>query len=309
MIELDRAQARLQNIRSVQPILSALHTISLGSWQAALNRQGWVRRYMEHLETLLPVITAHLPSRPKINRRAKAWLDGPGAKPGDESPGGNAKVTALVIGSERGLCGRFNAAVVERAEAYLADQKANVELMALGGRVRRILERHGHQLTWSGALSITALPPFELASHLSRHWLARYEAHDLDTVDLIYNAYRGLGSYEPAAMRLIPPSPPLSPPQAGGMKGEEIPTIIETDPLSLYTHVIEQWTATRLYELLLESATAEHSTRYELMGAATQNADRLIDELTLAIQTTRQQAITQEMQELAAGAGMIGTRR
>jgi F-type H+-transporting ATPase subunit gamma len=92
------------------------------------------------------------------------------------------------------------------------------------------------------------------------------------------------------------------------MKGEEIPTIIETDPLSLYTHVIEQWTATRLYELLLESATAEHSTRYELMGAATQNADRLIDELTLAIQTTRQQAITQEMQELAAGAGMIGTR-
>ena len=112
-------------------------------------------------------------------------------------------------------------------------------------------------------------------------------------------------------------SPPLPPPLpstslragAGGMKGEEIPTIIETDPLSLYTHVIEQWTATRLYELLLESATAEHSTRYELMGAATQNADRLIDELTLAIQTTRQQAITQEMQELAAGAGMIGTRR
>ena len=307
MIELDRAQARLQNIRSVQPILSALHTISLGSWQAALNRQGWVRRYIEHLETLLPQVTAHLPSSLSVPRR-----------------GGKMKgrgVAALVIGSERGLCGRFNAAVVERAEAYLADQAATVELMALGGRVRRILERHGHQLAWSGALSITALPPFELASHLSRRWLARYEARDLDAVDLIYNAYRGLGSYEPVVMRLIPPSPPLSLPRlsrasnrrfaprdAGGMKGGEIPTIIETDPLSLYTHVIEQWTTTRLYELLLESATAEHSTRYELMGAATQNADRLIDELTLAIQTTRQQAITQEMQELAAGAGMIGTR-
>jgi F-type H+-transporting ATPase subunit gamma len=72
--------------------------------------------------------------------------------------------------------------------------------------------------------------------------------------------------------------------------------------------VIAQWTATHLYELLLESATAEHSARYELMGAATQNTDRLIAELTLVIQTARQQAITQEMQELAAGAGMIGTR-
>jgi F-type H+-transporting ATPase subunit gamma len=304
MIELDRAQARLQNIRSVQPILSALHTISLGSWQAALNRQGWVRRYMERLETLLPVVTAHLPS--PISRRGGGKGEG---------------VAALVIGSERGLCGRFNAAVVERAETYLAGQEAKVELMALGSRVRRILERHGHQLTWSGALSITALPPFELASYLSRHWLARYEARDLDAVELIYNAYRGLGSYEPVVVRLIPPSPPLSPSHpstrtcvstlgtgAGGMKGRKIPTIIETDPLSLYTHMIEQWTTTRLYELLLESATAEHSTRYELMGAATQNADHLIDELTLAIQTTRQQAITQEMQELAAGAGMIGTR-
>jgi F-type H+-transporting ATPase subunit gamma len=93
------------------------------------------------------------------------------------------------------------------------------------------------------------------------------------------------------------------------MKEERgIPVIVETDPLSLYARVIKQLTATRLYELLLESATAEHATRYELMGAATQNTDRLIAELTQAIQTARQQAITQEMQELAAGAGMIGPR-
>jgi F-type H+-transporting ATPase subunit gamma len=92
------------------------------------------------------------------------------------------------------------------------------------------------------------------------------------------------------------------------MKGGKIPIIVETDPVSLFARVIEQLTATRLYALLLESAAAEHAARYELMGAATQNADRLIAELTLAIHTARQQAITQEMQELAAGAGMIGTR-
>lgn len=326
MIELERAQARLENIRSVQPILSALHTISLGSWQAALNQRGRVQGYAERLEALLPLVMFHLPSRPTINRRAKAWPDGQGAKgdkspsgsllqqashyePGDSSPGKNAKVIALVIGSERGLCGRFNAAVVEQAEAYLAERETDVELMALGNRVRRMLERHGHRLAWSGALSITALPSFELARALSSRWLARYEAHELDAVDLIYNAYRGLGSYEPTVTRLIPPAPPLSPPQAGGMKGrEEIPIIVETDPLSLYTRAIAQLTATRLYELLLESASAEHSARYELMGAATQNTDRLITELTLAIQTARQQAITQEMQELAAGAGMTGMR-
>lgn len=290
MIELERAQARLENIRSVQPILSALHTISLGSWQAALNQRGRVRGYAERLEALLPLVTGHLPSPPFH----------PPKMGGDRGRG----IVALVIGSERGLCGRFNTAVVEKTEVYLTEQGTDVELMALGNRVRRILERHGHQLAWSGALSITALPSFELAHALSSRWLARYEAHEMDAVDLIYNAYRGLGSYEPTATRLIPfDLPPL-----GGDRGGEEPTIIETDPLSLYTRVIEQLTAARLYELLLESASSEHSARYELMGAATQNTDRLIAELTLAIQTARQQAITQEMQELAAGAGMIGMR-
>ena len=223
MIELDRAQARLQNIRSVQPILSALHTISLGSWQAALNRQGRVRQYMERLEALLPAVTAHLPSPPPLfppracpERRtagSRRGMRGGWSRRGNAASTGGVKTVALVIGSERGLCGRFNAAIVERAEAHLADQEDDVDLMALGSRVRRILERHGHQLIWSGALSITALPPFELARYLSHHWLTRYEACELDAVDLIYNAYRGLGSYEPTVTRLIPPSPPFIPPK------------------------------------------------------------------------------------------------
>ncbi len=62
----------------------------------------------------------------------------------------------------------------------------------------------------------------------------------------------------------------------------------------------------RLYGLLLDSAAAEHSTRYQLMESATQNAERLISELTRVVQTGRQKEITQEMQELAAGAGLIG---
>jgi F-type H+-transporting ATPase subunit gamma len=56
---------------------------------------------------------------------------------------------------------------------------------------------------------------------------------------------------------------------------------------------------------LIDSATAEHSARYQIMENATQNAQRLIEELTLAVQNARKQAITQEMQELAAGAGLI----
>jgi len=216
---------------------------------------------------------------------------------------------ALVVGSERGLCGRFNVAVIERAERYVAEQEtvsAQVELVALGTRVRRIFGRRKRPLAWSGALSIAMLPPFHLAFGLTRCWLARYEERELDAVDLIYNAYHGTGRYEPTVVRLIPPQ--LPPERQNTLSEPWPPPIIETDPLNLYARVVEQWAAVSLYRLVLDSAAAEHSTRYQLMELATQNVDRLIEELTLAVQAARRHAITREMQELAAGAGLIGPR-
>jgi F-type H+-transporting ATPase subunit gamma len=299
MEELERAQTRLDHIRTVAPILSALRTISLGSWKAALKQSTNVRRYGERLGAILPLLVPHLAA----SRRVKL----PARRARREAGPASNRIVVLVVGSERGLCGRFNAAAVERAERYVAEQEAagiQVELAALGSRAIRILQRRGRPLAWSGALSVTTLPPYRTALDLTRRWLERYEAHDLDAVDLVHNAYHGTGRYEPTVTRLIPP--PLHPQEPGSPGEPWPPPIIETDPLSLYARVVEQQTVLNLYGLLLDSAAAEHSTRFQLMEAATQNADQLIAELTLVVQTARQAEITQEMQELASGAGLIG---
>jgi F-type H+-transporting ATPase subunit gamma len=333
--EVERAQARLDNVRTVEPILSALRTISLGSWKTALKRGTGVRRYGERLTTILQFLVPHLPTRRARFSRFKVALRGslrmspstgsggtsgrvPHLRPWPASgdPGrakldlGGKQAVVLVVGSERGLCGRFNAAVVERAERYLAEQEAKgaqLELLALGSRVLRLLRRRHRPVVWSSKLSAAALPPFHLAFDLTRQWLARYEGGELDAVDLVHNAYRGTGRYEPTVVRLIPPQ--LPPEQGVSTSRPWLPPIIETDPLSLYARVVGQWTATKLYELLLDSAAAEHSTRYQLMESASQNAERLIAELTLVVQTGRQKEITREMQELAAGAGLIGPQQ
>jgi F-type H+-transporting ATPase subunit gamma len=298
MPNLEQIQGRLDNIRTVEPILGALRTISLGSWKASLNRQRELRPYAERLRGMLPLLVPQLEPGPV----ARLWqrVRGKGRRGDASAP---QQVRTLVVGSERGLCSNFNERIFGRTQLYLAneqDRGGDVDLMVLGSRLHRLFARAELPLAWAESLPVTTVPPFGLAFDLTRRWLIQYEEGELDTVDLIYNAYRGLGRFEPTVERLIPPEPPSA-------AEATLPshTIVETDPLELYTRVVEQWTAIHVYSLLLDSTAAEHSTRYQLMEGASENAERLIEELTDELQSLRRQSITRQMQELAVGAGLL----
>ena len=300
MENLERVQARLDRIRAIQPVLTALRTISLASWRMALRMRTSIQPYREHLVRIARHMAIHRPQDVPLR------LD-PGNS--DDTRSSARRLAVLVLGSERGLCGRYNAAAVERAEEHLAQKipaGVQVELMALGSRIGRILERRDHSLAWAGKLSLTTLPAFRLAVDMTQDWLERYDRGEVDGVDVVYNEYLDMGHYEPRVTRIVPP-PSLGHAHCPSEEKEPEP-IIETDPASLCQHLVEQLTAARFHEVLIVSAAAEHSTRYQLMDGAAENAKRITDELTLAIQAGRQQAITREMQELAAGAGLIGQR-
>ncbi|MBN2390006.1 MAG: F0F1 ATP synthase subunit gamma [Anaerolineae bacterium] len=310
--DLERAQSRLENVRAVGPILAALRTISLGSWQMALNQLRSLQEYSARLLTVLPVLLPHIqsastttPRMLEILQRRLPFLH----KASPSSSTTQERVIALVIGSERGLCGRYNMALVARAEQYFAEMEqrgASLELAALGSRIVRIFHRQKHPLRWSQSLPVTRLPAFEMAFQLTRDWLRQYEASAIDAVDVLYNAYDGTGRYTPTVSRLLPPDLPSANPLALDEEALTAPYIVETDPLSLYARIVEQWTAINVYTLLLTAAASEHSARFQLMESATQNVDRLVEELTLELQSARRQAITIEMQELASSAGLLG---
>jgi F-type H+-transporting ATPase subunit gamma len=152
---------------------------------------------------------------------------------------------------------------------------------------------------------MAALPSVELAHELTVDWLRRYEARELDTVYVVYNAYRNATLYDSVELRLIPP---LLPSLSAGTSSWS-PPYVDGDPVDLYRRIVRLWMTAEVYRILIDSAAAEHSARYQLMEGATQNAQRLIGELTLALQAARQQAITSEMQDLAAGAGLLGAQQ
>ncbi len=310
--DIERVQSRLKNIRTVEPILGALRTISLGTWQRAQSRRKGLRDYSDRLLALLPPILPELEESKSLWQRYVRRLPYVGrvlsSDQGEYAMTG--QVVAVVIGSERGLCGRYNDAVLKCAAQYWEERSASgakVSLIAMGAKVVKGLRDQGRTLARAHSQSATALPSFSMALEWTEEWLARYEAYELDAVDIIYNAYKGAGDYTPTVTRLIPPELPSDVGKGGAASTGAVnrDVIIETDPFSLYTRIVEQWSAIGFYRLLLEATASEHSARFQLMESATQNVEQLIDELTQTLQSARRHAITQEMLELAAGAGLL----
>lgn len=288
MESLEQTKARLKNIRSIEPILIALRTIALSGLRTTLRRLENACFYYTQLQRVLGLALARLPhySSSATHR-------------------GRGRCALLIVGSQRGLCGPFTSMVADASEQALRELQAGgaeVEIMVLGEHAYREMRRRGFQAAWKGGLSITSAPPFGMATELAEVALRRYEGGELEAFYATYNHYLGAGRYEPRNVTLIPF-------QAEHPLEEPIwpPPIVETDVRSLYNRVVRQLAALSFYKMLLASAAAEHSARFQLMDGASQNSRRLIEELALAYHTARQQAVTQEMLELAVSAGLISS--
>lgn len=293
---LERTQDRLDNVRSVEPLLGALRTISLGAWQASLNRMTGVEAYEEQFLKVMSYLLPHLP-----HVKVPAEKETPDQKQG--------KRIILVIGSERGLCGGFNAVLSDYVSNHLEEWKqaggGPLRLWVLGNRAKRILRQAGRIISWSRALPGTSVPDYELAYALTQEWLEAYERREIESLDVISNRYLGAGRYKAELLRLIPPDPGSLTHQSMDLSEAWPPPIIQTDQVRLYARAIRQMIAFMLYQRLLESIAAEHSARYQLMEEAGKNAERLLEELMVTVQAARRQAITREMQELAVSSNLL----
>jgi F-type H+-transporting ATPase subunit gamma len=290
----EKAQSRLLNIKAVKPILGALRTISLGNWQLAINKRQNIVQYTNQLMELVSHLFVDL-------KKKEAF-----AKNKRETNAGIAKQTRLIvgIGTERGLCGRYNSVLAQYISQLVAESQElgyTVQVGLLGSRLSRTLLRDGLVLEWSEKMPVNRLPAFHMADTLTRSWLRMYQSGQVSQVLIVYNKQQIAGHYQPWTGQLIPAILPELP-----VVDTWPPYIIETDPIDLFARILLQWTVAQFYSCLIEAGVTEHSARYQLMESASQNADRLVDELTISIQSGRRQQITRELQELAVGAGLIG---
>lgn len=204
----------------------------------------------------------------------------------------------LVMTADKGLCGAFNSNLVRAALTLARDWGPNTKLYVVGIKGRVQLRRSPFEIAtfWPLGAKPFVETGHEIADTLSDHFLSG----SVDAVTLVSSRFVSTVMQRPTPMPLLPIAPPgdRKPQRAANKNAFEY----EPDAPSVLVALLPKYLQFTIFQALLETQASEFAARLIAMSNATDNAGKLIDDLTLVMNKTRQATITKEILEIAGGA-------
>jgi F-type H+-transporting ATPase subunit gamma len=212
------------------------------------------------------------------------------------------RLEVLVIASDRGLCGAFNANVLKAGAATLAERSKQFEQVSVSTVGRKAAEfvrrRRPLERSWLIGQGVSMPLVQEIAQYLAE----RYVSGAVDEVVLVGNEFVSALTQRPVVARLLPLVPEFSRVRTYAEDAGREPFDIEPSATALLDALVPQALEFTIYRALLESQAGEHAARMTAMESATRNTEELIRSLTLQFNRARQAAITKELMEIVSGA-------
>ena len=301
---LRELRGRIKSASSIKKITKAQELIATSRIAKAQARVDAARPYSTEITNMLTELAS------------ASALDHPLLVP-RENP---KRAAVLVVSSDRGLCGGYNANVLRRAEelfSLLREEGKSPVLYVIGRkalgyysfRQRDVVE------SWTG---FSERPTYENAKEIADTLVTAFmsgaddDGDDggadcilgVDEIHIVSTEFRSMLSQTAAALRIAP----MVVEYVGDEQPEDGPRTLfsfEPNAETLFDALLPRYIATRVYAALLEAAASESASRRRAMKSATDNADDLIKALTLAANRERQAQITQEISEIVGGANAL----
>ena len=211
------------------------------------------------------------------------------------------RVTLVCIASNSSLCGGFNANAIREARLRLdALKREGVEeitVLSVGRKMAEAMRKAGYPSP-EDFTDLSAKPSYEAAAELSDRLVADFREGRTDRVDLIYNHFVSTAVHRSVCETYLPMEAVV--PAEGEPSDDEF--IIEPDKEELLGVLLPKLLKLKVYTVLLDASAAEHAARTVAMQTASDNAEDLLQELSLEYNKSRQAKITAEILDLAGGA-------
>ncbi len=215
------------------------------------------------------------------------------------------KIAIIVIAGDRGLCGGYNSNI-SKAALEVIEKSRDASVIAVGTKSRDFFKRRGKNVI-KEYTGISLDPTYEDASTIGGLVLDLYKNLEVDEVYLAYTSFKSVISHEPTITRLLPvdTSAMASHKEESHSKGPKSTVSFEPSEETVLDYVIPKYINTVIFGALVESGACELGARMTSMDSATENAEEIIDDLTIEFNRARQGAITQELTEIVSGANAL----
>jgi F-type H+-transporting ATPase subunit gamma len=297
---------RIASIKNINKITRAMEMVAAARLRRAEQRIDALRPYAEGMRKLTRLAAEHAGGIPRVPVLAEhESID---------------NVGIVLVTGDRGLAGAFNTNIIRegmRERDRVRGEGAQHSFTAIGRKGVSALTFRKENVRTS-YVGFTDRPAFANAREIAEELTARYVDSDLDRVELVYNRYVSPLTQHVWRQTLLP----LQQAEVIGEgveeeqeEGEETEAeraqarsewFYEPEPEQLLARLIPEYVTISVYRALLESAASELGARMTAMRNAAENAETMMDDLTLEMNRVRQAEITQEILEVVAGAEALG---
>lgn len=207
----------------------------------------------------------------------------------------------LVISSDRGLCGPLNANLFREIAGLDRNETA---FITIGRKAKQFITRTQRKLLADFPVSEEA--KFKELRPVVEFLIEQYKEGKIDTVEVLYPHFRNTLVQEPALIPFLPfhdfqqEVERLAEESGDSLVHDNREILFEPEPERILTELLDLFIKRQIYQLLVDARASEHSARMVAMKAATDNAEKLTDDLTLQYNKARQAGITQEILEITA---------
>jgi F-type H+-transporting ATPase subunit gamma len=271
---------RINAARNIKQITRAMQFVAASKLRRAQDSSLAARPYSEKIDEVLADVAAVL---------------GPEDHPllAETSEG---KRLLVLITTDRGLAGPLNTNIIRFVARELTESSGDFAVVSVGRKGRDAMRRARVPIEAHFA-GFGDKPTFNEVLPLARLISGDFLAGKYGRIDLVYSRFVSTLSQKPVLDQLLPIE---ASEDTEGIPGNQF--IFEPSPRAVLEQLLPRYVATRLFHAVLEGKASEESSRMVAMKSATENAEELIDDLTLAYNKVRQSNITREMIEIATGA-------
>ena len=213
------------------------------------------------------------------------------------------KVAIVAISSNSSLCGAFNTNVIKELKNTAAEYRAKgceVEIYPIGRKVADAVKKLG--LTPMGDYQhMSGKPNYKEASDLASELMERFLNDEIQQVEMLYNHFKSTSTQILTRETYLPINFSQASATDEEDKGKQVDYIVEPSAEKVMQELLPKVLRMKMYTALLDSNAAEHAARTMAMQIATDNANELIQDLTLIYNKSRQQAITNELLDIIGG--------